>query len=225
MTEGAAGQGFKAPHAALVGRYTYRPDTDEWWWSDSMYRIHGFEPGAVVPTTELVMRHISPADVEAAWESREGVVERQEPFSFLHRIVTATGDCRVVLAAGHLDLDDGTPVVSGHLVDVTDVRREAVDVELEKVVGDFLDHRAVIEQAKGVLVQLYSVDADTAWLLLRAFSTDSNRKVRDIAQRLVAAAGDDRTPVKHRSPSAHDMLERLYADADADASAPTASHR
>ncbi len=213
MREGSSGDAIRAPHAALVGRYTYYPDTDEWWWSDTMFRIHGFEPGDVVPTTDLVMRHLHPEDVEAAWESREQAVDRQEPFSFLHRIVTAAGQPRVVIAAGHLDTDGERPVITGHLIDITDVRREAVHSELHQVVEDFVGHRAVIEQAKGVLVQLYSVDADTAWALLRAFSTDTNRKVRDIAQVLVAAASCDRTPTKHRSLSVDRMLERLYADA------------
>jgi len=206
----SAGDGFKASGAALVGRYTYRPDSDEWAWSDTMYSIHGFEPSAVVPTTALVMRHIHPEDVAAAWESREAAVERKEPFSFLHRIRTATGDLRVVLAAGHLEDEDGTPVVHGHLVDITDLRKDAVHTEVDFAVGDFVAHRAGIEQAKGVLMQLYSVDADTAWALLRAFSEDTNRKVRDIARVLIEAATTDRTPTKRRPVSAHVMLERLY---------------
>ena len=212
MSADAPKRASTSPHAALVGRYTYRPATDEWWWSDAMYRIHGFEPGEVVPTTDLVMRHIHPEDVAAAWESREKAVDRQEPFSFLHRIVTAAKKARVVIAAGHLDCDGGAPVITGHLIDITDVRREAVDSELDQAVDDFLDHRAVIEQAKGVLVQLYSVDVDTAWTLLSAFSSDTNRKVRDIAEVLVAAAAVNRTPAKYGPPSAHDMLERLYGD-------------
>jgi hypothetical protein len=212
MSGSAAQRASTSPHAALVGRYTFCPATDEWWWSDTMYRIHGFEPGEVVPTTELVMRHLHPEDVEAAWESREKAVDRREPFSFLHRIVTADQKERVVIAAGHLDCNGGAPAITGHLIDLTDVRREAVDAELDRAVHDFVDHRAVIEQAKGVLVQLYSVDVDTAHALLRAFSSDTNRKVRDIAEVLVAAAAVDRTPTKHRSPSAHDMLERLYGE-------------
>ena len=102
-------------------------------------------------------------------------------------------------------------MIVGHLVDVTDFRQDAVNVEVGQAVQDFAEHRAVIEQAKGVLMQLYSVDADMAWSLLRAFSSDTNRKVRDIAEVLVDAATDDRTPAKPRSVrSAHDMLENLY---------------
>src|SRR5690349_21293517 len=103
MGQRTNGDAFSASHDAVVGRYTYRPTTDEWTWSDSMYRIHGFEPGQVVPSTELVMSHIHPADRGAAWQSRDAVLERQEPFSFLHRIVTASNRERVVIAAGHLE--------------------------------------------------------------------------------------------------------------------------
>jgi hypothetical protein len=211
-----AGGELPSSRPALVGRYTYRPKTDEWWWSDNMFRIHGFDPGSVVPTTDLVMRHIHPDDVDRAWESRETVVEDKEPFSFLHRLITATRAEQVVLAAGHLEDDDGEPVVTGHLIDITDVREDAVNDELDSAVAEFVGQRAVIEQAKGVLMQLYSVDADTAWALLRAFSADTNRKVRDIACLLTTAASEDGTPVKGRAPSASLMLQRLYAADPAD---------
>ena len=197
--------------STLVGRYTYRPDTDEWWWSDGMYRIHGFEPGQVQPTTALVLRHVHPDDVESATAAREHALRNEEPFSFPHRVVTATEQVRVVIAAGHMEHEDGEQVVAGHYVDVTDFRQDAVNVEVGQAVQDFAEHRATIEQAKGVLMQLYSVDADMAWSLLRAYSSDTNRKVRDIADVVVEAARDDRTPAKPRSVRhAHEVLEDLY---------------
>lgn len=45
MSQRSAGDAFAASHAAVVGRYAYRPKTDEWTWSDAMYVIHGFERG------------------------------------------------------------------------------------------------------------------------------------------------------------------------------------
>jgi hypothetical protein len=212
MTTRPLGGTIRAPHAALVGRFSHRPDADEWWWSDGMYRIHGFGPRDVVPTTALVMSHVHPDDRPAAEESRKAALERDEPFSFVHRITTAAGCERVVVTAGHVEHHDEAQVILGHLIDITDVRLEAVARELDGAVEDFVEHRAVIEQAKGVLVQLYSVDPDTAWALLRAFSADSNRKVRDIAGLLVEAAGENLTPTRGRSPSPHVMLGRLYAD-------------
>jgi hypothetical protein len=103
-----------------------------------MYRIHGFEPREVVPTTSLVMSHVHPDDRAAAEESRKGAVERGEPFSFVHRISTAAGSDRVVVAAGHVEHLDERVVVVGHLIDITDVRQEAVARELDGAVEDFV---------------------------------------------------------------------------------------
>lgn len=212
MTRRSTGDEFAASHAAVVGRYTYRPRTDRWWWSDNMFRIHGFDPGAVVPTTDLVLRHIHPDDRPAAWKSRDQAFDAQEPYSFLHRIITAGNRERVVLAAGHVEDDtDGEPIVIGHLVDLTDVRDDAVAAGVGPAVADFAEHRALIEQAKGVIVQLYSVDAETGFAVLRAFSMDANMKLRDVAAVLVAAAARNDTPTKGRAPSPHDMLTQLYA--------------
>ena len=38
-----------------VARYRYDARSRTWWWSRDMYLLHGFEPGEVVPTTELMM--------------------------------------------------------------------------------------------------------------------------------------------------------------------------
>jgi hypothetical protein len=49
------------------------------------------------------------------------------------------------------------------------------------LVDDFRAHRAVIEQAKGIVIQLFAVDADEAFDRLRACSQAANVKVRDLA--------------------------------------------
>jgi AmiR/NasT family two-component response regulator len=63
--------------------------------------------------------------------------------------------------------------------------------------------RAVIEQAKGILMSQRRCDADTAFDLLAAASQRSNRKLRDIAQSLVdgvsAAAAPERRAEHSRS--------------------------
>ncbi len=47
----------------LVGTFEYRYDTDTWSWSDTVARLHGYEPGTVEPTTELVLSHKHPDDL------------------------------------------------------------------------------------------------------------------------------------------------------------------
>jgi GAF domain-containing protein len=51
--------------------------------------------------------------------------------------------------------------------------------------GAALESRAIIEQAKGILMALQGVDADGAFDIMRRASQRENRKLREIAQRLV----------------------------------------
>lgn len=199
MTDASTRPSFTdSSSTTYVGRFTWRPDPDTWWWSEGMYVIHGFEPHAIVPSTEVVLSHVHPDDVASAMAAHEAVLAQGGAFTFPHRIFTARREERIVITAGHLEEDQEGRVVVGHLVDVTDFRKDAMSAELDQAVADFAAHRAVIEQAKGVLMQLYSVDADLAWQLLRAYSQSHNRKVRDLAELLAAAAVDDRTPSKER---------------------------
>jgi len=49
-----------------------------------------------------------------------------------------------------------------------------------------LNSRVVIEQAKGVLVERASVNVDEAFQMLRRYARESNRRLHDIAQGLIA---------------------------------------
>ena len=53
-----------------------------------------------------------------------------------------------------------------------------------------MDSRAVIEQAKGVLMAQRNVDADVAFEILREASQRYNRKLRDIASGIVQSASE-----------------------------------
>jgi GAF domain-containing protein len=51
-----------------------------------------------------------------------------------------------------------------------------------------LESRGVIEQAKGILMERRSIDAATAFETLRQTSMDTNRKLREVAEHIVADA-------------------------------------
>ena len=116
-----------------------------------------------------------------------------------------------MVAVGHLEEDADGPLIRGHLLDVTEFRQDAVRAEVDQAVQDCNAHRAMIEQAKGVLMQLYSVNADLAWHMLRAYSQSHRRKVRDVAQALVNAAQCDGTPSKHFRGAVHEVIDSLLA--------------
>jgi hypothetical protein len=52
-------------------------------------------------------------------------------------------------------------------------------------VAEITEHRAVIEQAKGMLMLVYGLDADPAFDLLKWRSQKSNVKLRRLAQELI----------------------------------------
>jgi ANTAR domain len=58
-----------------------------------------------------------------------------------------------------------------------------------------MDSRAVIEQAKGMLMLVARIDAEEAFALLAETSRRERRKVRDLASELVAAAEAGLAPV------------------------------
>ena len=45
-----------------VGGFRFWFVGQRWEWSDELARMHGYEPGAVTPTTELVLSHKHPDD-------------------------------------------------------------------------------------------------------------------------------------------------------------------
>jgi AmiR/NasT family two-component response regulator len=81
--------------------------------------------------------------------------------------------------------------VFAYIVDGSpDELQSAIDITLQRFTeyhslqGAF-GRRAVIEQAKGILMSRQSVDADDAFELLRVHSQRSGRKVGDVAQAIV----------------------------------------
>lgn len=179
-----------------IGRYTYAPTEDVWWWSDTFFRILGFEPREVKASPSVLAAHLRPDGMDRGVEAVEATFLSGEPFSFHTRIVDGRGADRTVLLAGHGEPSDGSRVerVVGYLVDLTEARRDASRGDVEDALAGALEHRAVIEQAKGVLMLAHGVDADEAFGLLRAYSQDTNVKVRDVAGRLVEVVAKDGEP-------------------------------
>ena len=88
-----------------------------------------------------------------------------------------------------------------------DLLTAALEVEVE----EFKLHRAIIEQAKGVLMQLLSIDADQAFAVLSRYSQTHNIKLRILAERLTSAAVDRGTPSRDDAAGepVTGLLERL----------------
>jgi hypothetical protein len=174
-----------------VGHYTYLIAADRWTWSDGVYALHGYAPGEVPATTEVLMRHKHPDDRARVHDVLETVIRDGFPFSCYHRVIDRDDRVRSVLAAGRGVLSDTGRVesVEGFYVDLTDVRRTETQADVELALMRIAEHRAVIEQAKGVLMFATGCDADAAFDLLRRRSMTMNLKVHEIAHRVVDSIG------------------------------------
>jgi hypothetical protein len=171
-----------------VGRFRVDVSVGRWWWSDEVYAMHGFAPGEVVPTTQLVLAHKHPDDRRRVARALERAARTGEPFGSMHRIVDATGGARtlVVAAQGRRNRTTGHVVeVSGFYVDVTESRRAAAQREATAAIQASDASRSTIEQARGVLMVAYGVGPDEAFELLRKRSNDSNVPMRDLARSLL----------------------------------------
>lgn len=171
-----------------VGRFRLDLATGQWAWSDEVYVMHGFEPGQIVPTTPLMLSHKHPDDRARVDGVLRRAAETGQPFSSVHRIRDAHGTTRTLAVTGQGRRDPATGRVTelfGYFIDVTESHREAAAREATASIRASAERRAVIEQAKGVLMVVYGIDEETAFEQLRQASNLANIAVRDIAQTLV----------------------------------------
>jgi anti-anti-sigma factor len=184
--------GRSASQESGVGSYYYDALSDAWEWSDGIYAIHGFTRGEVVPTTALLLAHAHSGDRRNAERLIQGCLDQGRLFSFLYRIIDAGGKPRWVLmvAEGAHDAAGAVAGLRGYLIDLTGPQARARSKALGTAMRKAVASRAAIEQAKGALMLVYGLDAEAAFALLSWQSQHTNIKLRDLAERLVAAVAD-----------------------------------
>src|SRR6185295_13575698 len=185
--------------AQRVGRFRFYIDGQRWEWSEDVERLHGYEPGTVTPTTELLLSHKHPDDRPQVAAVLDKVADG-EPFSSRHRIIDTAGCTHWVIVIGDRMLDEAGKVIgtSGFYVDFTDTMQSDISAAVSKV----SEARAEIEQAKGLLMAAYGISADRAFDILVWRSQETNIKVRELAHRFItemagSLPADTRTQVDH----------------------------
>ncbi len=189
------------------GPFTYNVLTKTWWWSDDLYRIHGFEPGDVVPTTDLLVAHKHPDDAAVATAIILNAFTSGEPFALWHRIIDARLRTRTVVSVGDGVRDESGRLVEvrGYMVDVTGSKRGQTARDIDEAVRRSAESRGTIEQAKGIIMATLEVDADTAFGMLKRNSQNANVKLRDLAQTLVTTLDE----MRQAGLDAHKAVEQV----------------
>lgn len=189
--------------AVLPGTFHLLGDGETLTWSEPVFRLHGFLPGDVVPSTSLMLAHCH-RDDRPALEAVLRSAPRDDAGagrSARYRLVDATGTEHTVLAvlAPGVDPRHAAPRDGGTPADAADRTGRALGllVDLGAEIGASAARRAddmlaaaiasreVIDQAKGAAMLAYGLDGPAAFELLRWHSEHLNVKVRTLAERLL----------------------------------------
>jgi PAS domain S-box-containing protein len=142
----------QAEHLAGMGHWIFYADTQEIYWSDGIYRIHGMEPGAEVDL-EVLLGNFHPDDRKIVEERIQRALEYKEEYEYELRIIRQDGELRHVKSTGRVKLKANGDVdqLFGILRDIT-AEKEADEAlrQSEKIFRDFVDHSPSAILIKGV---------------------------------------------------------------------------
>lgn len=173
-----------------AGAFRYSLADSRWELSDSLIALLD---GAGSADEDQTAAHTTPVDTDAGpldtadiRAAMDRLAAAGHPTASRHRITDrANGSRHVVIVGDRVTSDDGTVVgVAGFVVDVTAVFDEALE-NLDAEVSDFVEHRSVIEQAKGMMMLAYGFGDRHAYDVLAWRSQHTNTKVRVLAAAVV----------------------------------------
>ncbi len=168
-----------------VGWFRYYFDDDRWEWSPQVEKMHGYLPGSVTPTTDMVLSHKHPDDYRQIADTLCLIRQTRQAFSTRHRIIDVEGRLHHVVVVGDLlRADDGTVTgTHGYYIDISPSERARQD-QVTAAVTRIAEDRAGIEQAKGMLMLIYGIDELAAFQLLKWRSQETNVKLRILAEQI-----------------------------------------
>lgn len=205
-----------------LGRFTHYPVTGIWQWNDEVFRMHGLEPWSVTPTTDYILTCTHLEDRSRVSRALVFAQEVGDGFSIVYRLVAADGvDRMVVLLCDTATRDDGDgpKTLRGYYIDLTHDFRLASDEVARVAVARSAQHRGTIEQAVGGLMVGYGLDATQAFGMLSWWSQTRNVKVRELARRVLQAAGSGAVS----GPHVRTAFDTLLHDVSANGPSPSSS--
>jgi PAS domain S-box-containing protein len=157
-----------------------------WEWGEQVQRMHGYEPGTVTPTTDLVLSHKHPEDRGQVAATIDQILNTHRPFSTRHRIIDTEGNVRHVVVVGDQLFDQQSEVIGTHgfYIDVSPLPEQEQEDAVSAKLAEISENRSAIEQTKGMLMLIYGINADVAFNLLKWLSQEANVKLRLLAEQI-----------------------------------------
>ena len=140
---------------AGVGYWRYDIQTEKVTWSDEVYRIHGFVPGAFEPSYDLVVSSYHPDDQPVLLAHIAAAVTTGKGYNFKLRVIRADNrQERIVQAIADTRTDENGRTIElfGVFQDITDI--EAIIARLE---GSEARYRLLADASHDIILK---IDAD-----------------------------------------------------------------
>jgi len=169
---------------ANMGDYDWEIASDTNTWSDQLFRIYGYEPGAINPSYERFISFIHPEDQERIQAIHQQSYASGEPYQMIERIVRPDGEVRYLSSNGQVVTDaSGTPIrMRGTCIDITD----RVHAEEERERHAARVHEEQTRRQAALEINDSVVQGLTA--ALYALELDDTDAVRDYVRRTLDSA-------------------------------------
>ena len=168
--------------------FEYDVAGDRWSWSTGLRQLHGLSDGDV-PTTQVILdRMVEEHRAEMTQRFQQHLVT-PGPYTCMYAMHDGRGRLRRLRYVGHAEADGGEVTrLFGFVVDITDMLRE----HAAEAIAGAVEHRAVIEQAKGAIMLCFGIDEEAAFQLLRTYSSRSNTKLAVLAEQIAHRLAEPR---------------------------------
>ena len=120
-----------AEHLTQMGYWRYKPELNEVFWSDNLYKIFD-HPKTNKLTFESYFNKIHPEDKDFVKEKIDQSISEQNFYDFTHRIIVSANEIKVIQIIGKVtrNLNDGQLELLGTCLDIS--RNETQELELSQ---------------------------------------------------------------------------------------------
>ncbi len=141
----------KSQDIADVGAWEYDAVAEELWWTEEVYRIHGFSEDTTL-STEMSLQHYHPEDRSIIREAFETAVEKGDPYDVEVRLIDAEGNQRWVRTRGEPQFRDGDLTrVRGTIQEITERKEREQDLRRIKQAVESAGHAIFITDTDGTI--------------------------------------------------------------------------
>ncbi len=121
----------EAESIAHNGSFEWFYGIDHFFWSEELFRIHGYEPNAIEITLNFYQKLIHKEDLEKCKLKIQDFLEDKKNFSFEYRIIRPDQSIRFVYLTAKVIVDEQNDIkkIIGNLQDITELKNAAILLE------------------------------------------------------------------------------------------------